>query len=385
MGLPVCQRPAADPATLPFVGAGSSRIAQPERLGQRGTPVANTSGMRLATRHIELVKFLAVGTVVFFAGSAVTNYFVSKLLIDLDTIGTVEAAETDEDAPADEEEAATLASATSKPKPNQPSMVGKGTYKQASADAIVANNPFCPTCTPLVESSAPLLADASGSALPMTNGETRSSLPLQLLATMESDDPLWSMATIRDLDNNSLAPYTANEQIRPGVTLLAVERGRVVLLNQGRREFVEIGAAPPPPPAPAPTKTKTEEGKPDSKIAIEGAEEAIDCTDENNCTVDRAFVDQLLAKPQQLMTQARMAPVAKDGETAGFRVSGIKSGSLAKMIGLKNGDVVSEINGQRLGNIDDALAMYQKLRNANHLSVTVERGGALIKKEISIK
>lgn len=340
--------------------------------------------MRLASRHFELIKFLAVGTVVFFAGSALTTHFVGKLLIDLDSIGVSEAAEPDE-VLADEEDEATNAAANpaSKAKANQPTMAGKGTYKQASADAIVASNLFCPSCTPLAE-SAPLLADASG--LPMTTGEARSSLPLQLLATMESDDPLWSMATIRDLDNNSLAPYTANEQIRPGVTLLAVERGRVVLLNQGRREFVDIGTVPPPPAPTKPAgKAKPDESKPDNRIAIEGADEAIDCTDENNCTVDRAFVEQLLAKPQQLMSQARMAPVAKDGETAGFRVSGIKTGSLAKMIGLKNGDVVSEINGQRLGNIDDALAMYQKLRSAKHLSVTVERGGALIRKEISIK
>ena len=121
------------------------------------------------------------------------------------------------------------------------------------------------------------------------------------------------------------------------------------------------------------------------RIAIAGAEDAIACTDEHTCTVERAFVDKLLATPQQLMTQARMAPVVKDGETAGFRVSGIKKGSLATLLGLENGDVVSEINGQRLGNIDDAIAMYQKLRRASHLSVTVERGGALIHKEISIK
>jgi general secretion pathway protein C len=92
-----------------------------------------------------------------------------------------------------------------------------------------------------------------------------------------------------------------------------------------------------------------------------------------------------MRNPQQLMTQARMYPVTKDGETAGFRVSGVRNGSLATMIGLKNGDVVSEINGSKLGTIDDALAMYQKLRRASHLSVTVERGGAVITKEISIK
>jgi general secretion pathway protein C len=342
--------------------------------------------MRLSPRHAELIKFLALGTVVYFGGSALTTHIVSKLLHDVSSEVAVDEALADADEAEDDEVAAPgSASQPSKPNASKPApLAGKASYKQASASTIVDHNVFCPSCTSTDQAEAPLLADAGGEG-PATSGEVRSSLPLQLLATMESDDPLWSMATIRDLDGDALAPYVANEQIRPGVTLLAVERGRVVLLNQGRREFIELGAAPPPPP-PATSKpaAKPKEEAP-SKIAIAGAEDAIACTDEHTCTVERAFVDKLLATPQQLMTQARMAPVVKDGETAGFRVSGIKKGSLATLLGLENGDVVSEINGQRLGNIDDAIAMYQKLRRASHLSVTVERGGALIHKEISIK
>ncbi|MCA9700833.1 MAG: hypothetical protein KC431_25115, partial [Myxococcales bacterium] len=208
----------------------------------------------------------------------------------------------------------------------------------------------------------------------------------QLLATMESDDPAWSMASIRDLDDNSLAPYVANEQIRPGVTVMAVERGRVVILNQGRREFISLGAEPPK-PAPAAPKAEAKQpaAKPDKSVAIDGAEQAIDCSTENSCTIERKFVEKLLANPRELMTQARMYPVNRDGEAAGFRVSGVKNGSLATMIGLKNGDVISEINGQKLGTIDDATNMYLKLRRASHLSVVAVRGGAVVTKEISIK
>jgi general secretion pathway protein C len=258
-------------------------------------------------------------------------------------------------------------------------MADKGTYKQRSSDEIVGNNIFCPTCVPA--EAEPVLANAIG---PQGSGELASSLPLQLLATMESDDPAWSMATIRDLESNMLGPYTANEQLRPGVTILAVERGRVIILNQGRREYLAMGATPPPPapvkPAPAQAASESKPG-----VAIEGAEQAINCSSEHACTVDRKFVEQLMQSPQQLMTQARMFPVTKDGETAGFRMSGVRKGSLATLLGLKNGDVVSEINGSKLGSIDDALAMYQKLRRANHLSVTVERAGAVITKEISIE
>jgi len=345
---------------------------------------------RLLSRHFGLVKLVGAGLVVFFASSALTTHFTSKLLLDVS--GAIEAAsEADEPDDDDDDDAALAAKTRAAASMNDTalaSMAGKGTRKQQSAEAIVAANVFCPTCVPVDEL---LLASADdqgfgpgGPGLGLGLGEVQSQLPLQLLATMESDDPTWSMATIRDIETNNLGPYTANELVRPGVTILAVERGRVVLLNAGRREFIMLGNQPPPPP-PKPAAAPPPATKPGATVAIDGAEQAIACASENACTVDRAIIDKLIANPTQLMTQARMFPVTKDGETAGFRVSGIRSGSLATMIGLQNGDVVSEVNGAKLGTIDDALGMYQKLRRANHLSVTVERGGAVINKEISIK
>lgn len=342
--------------------------------------------MRLLSRHLGLVKFCGVGLVVFFAGSALTTHFTSKLLLDVSGVAKA-ASDSDEDPfEGDDEEDELDAKAKAAQKVNDrglAAMADKGTRKQLTADGIVAANVFCPSCIPVEDQ--PLLASAG---VAMDVGEVQSKLPLRLLATMESDDPTWSMATIQDVETNRLGPFSANEQVRPGVTILAVERGRVVLLNQGRREFISLGAEPPKPSAtPKASKPAAEpKGKPSGKsVAIEGAEQAIDCANENSCTVDRAFVEKLMANPRQLMSQAKMFPVTKDGETQGFRVSGIRSGSLATMLGLKNGDVVSEINGAKLGTIDDALAMYQKLRRASHLSVTVERGGAVINKEISIK
>jgi general secretion pathway protein C len=338
----------------------------------------------MSRRRFGLVEFCSVGLIVFFAGSALTTHVTSKLLLDVSDVDASETAEPDEQLDEEDEAEAKAAAALAQQDARAlASMADKQTHKDRAASTIVDNNVFCPTCIPA--EAQPVLASAGGSVI--VPGEIASTLPLQLLATMESDDPAWSMATIRDVETNALGPYTANEQLRPGVTILAVERGRVVLLNHGQREFIMLGAQPPPPAPskPKPTEAEAPASKPGKSVAIEGAEQAISCSSDNACTVERKFVDELLQNPAQLMTQARMYPVTKDGETAGFRVSGVKSGSLATLLGLKNGDVVSEINGSKLGSIDDAMAMYQKLRRANHLSVTVERGGAVITKEISIK
>lgn len=346
--------------------------------------VAVTLGVmeRLLARHFGLVKLAGVGLVVFFAGSALTTFVGAKLLMDVDEVA-IDPPQSKLEAPEDDEEDSLAAKREAMlNERGLAAMATKADRKQSTAESVTTSNIFCPTCAPLPEPDEVLLASNG-----LQTGEVASRLPLQLLATMESDDPAWSMATIRDLDSNSLAPYTANEQIRPGVSLLSVERGRVILLNQGRREYIMLGdepkAAPPPRPAATPAnKPQPTAGK---TVAIEGAEQAINCSSEHTCTVDRKFVESLLADPRKLMTQARMMPITRDGETAGFRVSRVRKGSLATLIGLENGDVVSEINGQKLGTIDDAMAMYAKLRRANHLSVVVERGGAVVTKEISIK
>ena len=350
-----------------------------------GIPVAEALGMqRLLTRHFGIVKVFGIGLAVFFAGSAVTQYTANKLLLDVEALAA--SADDDEDASDEDAEDAKAQAAAKRNAQVLAGMASTQTRKKSTAEVIVGGNVFCPTCTPVEE----VPVEPGGGIVMASTQETRSQLPLELIATMESDDPAWSMATIRDLDSNALGPFATNEQVRPGVTILAVERGRVVLLNQGRREFITTDEAPPPPkPAAAPKKAPAKKPAPKSKkgksVAIDGADQAINCSSENACTVDRAFVDKLISNPTQLMTQARMYPVTKDGENAGFRVSRIRSGSLATMIGLKNNDVITEINGAKLGTIDQALAMYQKLRRASHLSVTVSRGGAIITKEISIK
>jgi general secretion pathway protein C len=119
---------------------------------------------------------------------------------------------------------------------------------------------------------------------------------------------------------------------------------------------------------------------------IDGALEAISCDAEfTSCTVDKAFVEALLANPAQLTKQARIVPAVRDGETKGYKFYGIRPGSLPKLLGMKNGDLLTSVNGQQLESLDQAMDLYTKLRRASHLSVTIERKGQAVQKEIDIK
>ncbi len=339
----------------------------------------------LLKKYFWLVKLLGVAVVVIFAASAGVNMFVSKLALEPagETFAEDANPAGEDDGDDEDEQDIRQRQAQMLDKLSGGAKVGKSEVERA-ADIVISGSIFCPTCAPAPEEDPQAAANAlAGPARP---GEIRSKLPLMLLATMESDDPAYSMATIHQTDTNVLAPYSPNDSIRTGVVLQRVERGRVVFRNGAQMEFIEIGGTPPPvAAAPEPKPTQERERKKNDR-AIEGASEAISCdADFKSCTVDKAFVEKLLANPAQLTRQARIVPAVRDGETKGYKFYGIRPGTLPKLLGLKNGDLLTSVNGHQLESLDQAMDLYNKLRRASHLSVTIERRGETVQKEIDIK
>ncbi|HVI00062.1 MAG TPA: type II secretion system protein GspC [Enhygromyxa sp.] len=338
----------------------------------------------LLKKYFWLIKLIGVAVVVIFAASAGVNLFVSKALLAPAGERVAESDEPLEEEEEDEEDVRQK-QAEMLEKLSGTAPVGKSDVERA-ADIVLAGSIFCPTCAP--EPAPEAVAGTAGTASAVRPGEIKSKLPLMLLATMESDDPLYSMATILQTDTNVLAPYSPNDMIRAGVVVQRVERGRVVFRNGAQMEYIELGGVPPPVTAAAAPVAPLEEENPREKSdrEIEGAAEAISCDAEfTSCTVDKAFVEKLLSNPAQLTRQARIVPAVRDGETKGYKFYGIRPGSLPKLLGMKNGDLLTSVNGHQLESLDQAMDLYTKLRRASHLSVTIERQGEVVQKEIDIK
>lgn len=326
-------------------------------------------------KYFWVIRGLGLAAIVAFAASAFsTQLGVSCVLVEEDSNLVAE------DVPDPEEEEEEDPDDAKKNDAFMKKALGSmtsGGSKDNVAEGIVKHNLFCPTCAPVEE------VDPTNQ--PLRPGEIKSSLPLQLLATMEADDPLYSLATIRDTENETLGPYAVKDEVRPGVSIHEVGRGRVVIRNGAQLEYIEMGDEPPPAPKTSAAKApKADDKKKKNKNAIDGADEAIECSGEN-CTVDREFVEKILNNPGLLAKQARVVPAIKDGETKGFKFYGIRPGSLPKLLGLKNGDLLTNVNGNELTSLDQAMGLYTKLRRASHLSVTIERKGKTIQKEVDIK
>ena len=246
--------------------------------------------------------------------------------------------------------------------------------RPSAAPDIIARNVFCPTCKP--GENAPtkpaLLADAPA-AMP-------SDLPLRLVATMEADPPAHSLATVYNATAGTTGVYAPGDAILSGVTLVAVGPGIVTLGAGNSTQQLRVGQrpkpAPKPTPKPKPKKTTKKPKQP--KSSIPGADEAIKCSG-NTCDVEREFVESLLRNPAALASQAAVRPTSK-----GFALSRVRRGSLPYLLGLRTGDVLTEVNGDALDSLDKAIALATKLRRASNLSVTLIRRGKRINKEIRI-
>ncbi len=229
------------------------------------------------------------------------------------------------------------------------------------------HNPFCPDC---VEPDAP-----AGEPSTAEQGPVASALPLQLLATMESEPPAPSLATLAA--SGWTGAFAVGDVVMPGVRLARVDQGVVLLDHEGSLELLEIGAEPSKPKLPREPKAKTTRSTSSRRRAweIEGAEDAVDC-DGWQCTIEREFIETLTRNPALLTSQARALPYSSEG-LRGFRLSRVRRGTLPQLLGLRSGDVVTEINGRALETMDAALMMASRLRSSSHLSValTRNRGG----------
>ncbi len=352
----------------------------------------------LFKQYFWIVKGLGLAITAALAASVITTYVGSSYIYDEGETGTGTGTDTDTDTEGDEDE-------DDEDKPIVTSPFGGSSGSGASGrlggsdrtklvQGIVGHNLFCPTCTKVV-------APEPGAATPvftgtdelgaMTGGpqpgEVPSTLPYRLVATMESTDPKFSWATLREEETGGAGPYWPGDQIRPGARVISVERRMVHVRNGSQLEYIELGVEPPKGPVkpvvdPAAKKTEDE---PKAAGGIEGGSDAIKCESEHVCTIERGWLEGILANPASLAKQARVMPSVKDGETRGFKFYGIRPGSLPKLLNLKNGDLVTSINGMELKSMDAAMALYTKLRRASNLSITVERKGETINKEITIQ
>lgn len=251
------------------------------------------------------------------------------------------------------------------------------TYYSKQVEDILNRNVFCSTCPPILPKPETDKPEEQKDPEP-----TRTALPLKLMAIMFSpppNDPRWSMAVIRDTEQNSAGPYAIGMKIREA-TVEDIQETRIYLNNAGKPEYLDLIEKPHTEVAAAPAPAA-----PSTDPFVAEMEKGIKKLSEHSYEVQRGTVDSLLGNMAVLSRAARIVPEVRDGKAAGFRLFSVKTDGPFGKIGLQNGDVIYAINGLEMTSPDKALEIYTKLKSANHLAVALERNGQKITKDYNIR
>jgi general secretion pathway protein C len=219
---------------------------------------------------------------------------------------------------------------------------------------------------------------------------------LKLVGTVVGS-PDYTYAVIEDLSTKRQDLYRLGDLVREA-KLVEITRNRVVLDNRGRREEmlsfekVEPAAAPPesaatstepaarqpplprrpPPSQPGPENAPEQQDQPNQ--GEESAEVEVQRLSDNMWRLSREDLAEQMENLGQFMKEARLTPHFTSGQADGFMIGSLPKNSLLERMGLRNGDILKGINGQRFSSMEEVLQIYQQLQSQPTLQLEIERG-----------
>jgi len=159
-------------------------------------------------------------------------------------------------------------------------------------------------------------------------------------------------AVLMEKGKNRQSLVKVGQQIY-GSRLIRVGRDFCVLERMGREVLLKSTSAPVSP------------------LDLRGKERSEGST----ITVARQDIMTSMMDLGQMFQQVRVAPYLVDGKPGGFQLVQIQPGSILQRMGFIAGDVMQEINNRRLVGTDDITYLFEQLRSAPMVTVTLLRNG----------
>ncbi|MEC7939695.1 MAG: type II secretion system protein GspC [Pseudomonadota bacterium] len=197
---------------------------------------------------------------------------------------------------------------------------------------------------------------------PLVKDAPKTRLNLVLVGVVASSNPELSLAVIAN--RGKQATYGSNEQIEgTKAQLKTVLADRVIIDNSGRDETLML------------------EGIDYKRLAVSEPtpRRASSSVRGNNPVSEEEELDEIKAKimkdPQQIFQYVRLSQVKRDNSVIGYRVSPGKDSVLFDSVGLQNGDIATQLNGQDLTDPAAMGEIFRSISELTELNLVVERAG----------
>ena len=107
--------------------------------------------------------------------------------------------------------------------------------------------------------------------------------------------------------------------------------------------------------------------------------------DGNKFYIKKSLKDDMLKNIGKVLTQARAIQIKNPDGSIAFKMVEIEPGSIYSMLNLKNGDIITKIDGKPIRNLNDIMSMFGRIKDISNLSLTVKKDGAEQVKDYSFE
>ena len=186
-------------------------------------------------------------------------------------------------------------------------------------------------------------------------------LKLKLWGTVSRQDGA-AYAVIEDTKTREQNLYRTGDSIQ-NATVKLILREKVVLTVNNSDEILtmeEIASG-------GKTRRPGRKNQPARKLPVSSYSRKI--------TLNRANIENALENIGDLMNQATIRPHIEDGRPAGIAITGIRPNAIFRKMRLRNGDVITGVNGRSIESVEDAITVFEDLTSSSEIKVDIKRRG----------
>ena len=205
-----------------------------------------------------------------------------------------------------------------------------------------------------------------------TKAERRSSLPITLINTIVLQDSVKSIASVQLRSSNKAKSFREGEKIDGMAELSKIDRMKVILknLSTGLCEYVEAKKNEKRRSSPISVMSPKKSRAFVQNKKIEGIE-----NDGNEFTIEKNFIQDKLKDINSILTQARGIQLTNPDGSLSFKIVEIQPGSVFSYLGIENNDIITEIGGKKITDLNQVMSLFGKLTNLDKLNLKIKRNG----------
>lgn len=193
-----------------------------------------------------------------------------------------------------------------------------------------------------------------------------------VLGAIGSDMHATGVVLLKKRDNDKAFAVKVGSEVEKGITVFKINDRYVYFKSQNEMIRVKIGED-----LEQSTTSNSAVAMPSKgEIEVRG----------DRVTLSAKYKDHLVKNDlSKILMQAAAVPVYQNGRLEGFKIVDIEPASIYEQVGLKDGDIITEINSQKLSDVGMAIKVLNSLRNDVFAEVRLLRAGVEKTIEINVQ